>query len=471
MSDSGYRQTVGGFSATMLIAGSMIGSGVFIVAADMVRTGGSGAFLLWAWLLTGLLTIFGALSYGELAGLWPRAGGQYTYLREIYGPQTGFLYGWTFFVIIECGTIAAVAAGFGKYLGTFFPAISDAQWLMGPLNVPALHLPGGIDVGPYALGLTTARLSGILVILLLSLVNLVGVRLGAGIQNLFTVAKIGSLAALIVLGLVLTPSTPAVSTDFVPTSGAPTLPFLVALLVVQTGSLFSADAWNSVTFIAGEVKEPSRTIPRALLVGTAMVCSLYFLAHVVYLKVLGPTAIATATGDRVGSTALNALLGPQGERIMSAAILVSMFGCINGLVFSGARVYQAMAADGVFIPAAKRLNKAGVPATAILLQAVWASLLCLSGTYGQLLDYVMFAALLFYVLTVGGVILMRFRRPDLPRPVRVPGYPVIPVLYLVGALAIMGALLLHRPAFTWPGLALVALGWPLYLLRRKQPQE
>jgi APA family basic amino acid/polyamine antiporter len=468
MSDGGYQRHVGLFSATMLIAGSMIGSGVFIVAADMVKEGGSGSFLVWGWVLTAFLTIAGALSYGELAGLYPKAGGQYTYLKEIYGPLTGFLYGWTFFAVIECGTIAAVAVGFGKYLGTFWPAVSESAWLLGPYHFEPWKVTGDIVVGPYDLGLTTARLSGIVIVLLLSFVNMYGVKLGARIQNLFTVAKIGSLAGLILLGLFLSPST---APDSAPLANAPVgTAWLVALLVVQTGSLFSADAWNAITFIAGEVKEPKRTIPLALFIGTTLVCGLYILANVIYLKVLGPAGIVASPSSRVGSSALQAVLGSGGGRLMSAAVLVSMFGCVNGLVLSGARVYQAMAADGLFMKKAAGLNAAGVPAFALIIQAVWTCLLTMTGSYGQLLDYVIFAALLFYVLTVGGVFVMRLRAPDLERPVRAFGYPVLPALYLVGALAIMAALMVKKPSFTWPGLALVALGFPLYLLTNKRPR-
>jgi basic amino acid/polyamine antiporter, APA family len=468
MSEStGFRRSIGLFSATMLIAGSMIGSGVFIVAADIVRTGHSASFLIWAWVLTAVLTVFGALSYGELAGLYPKAGGQYTYLREIYGPMTGFLYGWTFFAVIECGTIAAVAVGFGKYLGTFWPAVSEASWIWGPFHLDALHITKTISVGPYDFGLTTARLSGIVIVLLLSWVNAYGVKLGAKIQNVFTIAKIGSLAALILLGLLMKPAVAPNPAPFIPMDGATNLSFLVALLVVQTGSLFSADAWNSVTFIAGEVEEPKRTIPLSLLIGTSLVCGLYILANVVYVKVLGPTAIANAPNDRVGSAALQALLGPQGGLIMAGAILVSMFGCVNGLVLAGARVYHTMAQDGLFLKQAGGLNKHGVPAFSLAIQAIWTSVLTMSGSYGQLLDYVIFAALLFYVLTVLGVFILRVKQPHLERPVKVFAYPLLPALYLVGAVAIMAALLIYKPAFTWPGLGIVALGVPLYYIGRR----
>ncbi len=465
MSEAGYQRHVGLFSATMLIAGSMIGSGVFIVASDMMKDGGSGSFLIWGWVLTAFLTVAGALSYGELAGIYPHAGGQYTYLKEIYGPLVGFLYGWTFFAVIECGTIAAVAVGFGKYLGTFWPAVSESRWLLGPFHVAPWLVTKDIVVGPYDLGLTTARLSGIAIVLFLSYVNFHGVKLGARVQNIFTVTKIASLAGLILLGLVLNP---AAAPDPAPLPGAPSgTAWLVALLVVQTGSLFSADAWNAITFIAGEVKEPKRTIPLSLFIGTSLVCGLYILANMIYVKVLGPAGIANAPSARVGASALQAVLGPGGGKLMSGAILVSMFGCVNGLVLSGARVYQTMASDGLFLRKAQGLNAAGVPAFALAIQAVWTCLLTMTGSYGQLLDYVIFAALLFYVLTVGGVFLLRFRQPDLARPVKAFGYPVLPALYLLGALAIMAALMVKKPSFTWPGLALVALGFPLYALTRR----
>jgi len=459
---TGYRRQLGLFSATMLIAGSMIGSGVFIVAADMVRTGHSGFFLLAAWGLTAVLTLFAALSYGELAGLFPQAGGQYTYLRETYGPAMGFLYGWTFFVVIECGTVAAVAVGFSKYLGVFLPAITDKVWLGPKFDVPLVALTRTTELGPYHLGLTPARLSAIAVVLLLTVVNLYGVKLGARIQNLFTVTKIGGLAALILLGLLLKPTGAPSQASFLPLDG-PALPFLTALLVVQTGSMFSADAWNAITFIAGEVKDPEHTIPFSLLIGTTLVCGLYILANVAYLKVLGPAGIANAPDDRVGTAALQALLGSGGGLIMAGSILISMFGCLNGLVLSGARVYQAMAEDGLFFPRVATLNAHGVPGFGLWIQALWTCLLTLTGTFDQLLDFVMLPTIAFYVFTVGGVILLRWRRPELPRPVRVWGYPVVPGLYILGAAAIVGALFIYRPSYSWPGLVLVALGWPVYL--------
>lgn len=454
----------------MLIAGSMLGSGIYLVPADTIRAGGTGGFLLAAWGLTALLTIFAALSYGELAAMYPKAGGQYTYLKEIYGPMTGFLYGWSFFAIIECGTIAAVATSFSRYLGSFIPALQDPRWLLGPWHISGLQA-GGVTIGPYDMGFNGVRLSAVLMILFLSAINMLGVKLGARIQNVFTVIKIAALAALIILGLTMAPAQPVATGNYVPSGESANLGLLAALLVVQTGCLFSAEAWNAITFIAGEVKDPKRTIPLSLLIGSLLVCGLYVLACLAYLKVLGPTGIATAPGDRVGSETLKVLFGAGSGLLMAGAICISGFGCQNGLILSGARVYQAMAADGLFLRQAAKLNKWGVPAFALSIQAVWSCVLALSGTYGQLLDFVMFAALLFYVLTVGGVVIMRIRRPNMERPVKVFGYPYLPILYLLGAFAIMGALLLHRPAFTWPGLILVALGLPVYFFVKKKDGE
>jgi APA family basic amino acid/polyamine antiporter len=453
----------------MLIAGSMVGSGIFIVPAEMIRTGGTGTFLVLAWLLTAVLTLMGAHAYGELAGMFPRAGGQYIYLKECYGPLPAFLYGWSVFCIIECGSIAAVAMAFGKFLGTLAPSVSENRYLVGPFHCPAWAVTSRITVGPYHLGLTPARLCAIAVILTLTLFNSFGSRLGVWIQNTFTVAKLGSLAALILAGLLLAGPAPLAPAPWVPRGSDAAMPFLAALLVVQTGALFSSDSWNSVTFIAGEVKAPSRTIPLALLVAPLMVMGLYLLGNAAYLRVLGPTGIATAAGDRVGSAALHALLGPRGDQIMALAILVSTFGCANGMIMSGSRLYRAMAMDGVFFRQAARLNRFRVPGFALAVQAVWASLLTLTGNYGQLLEFTIFAALLFYALTVSGIFVLRVRRPELERPVKVLAYPFLPALYVLGALAIMAALLVYRPSFTWPGLFLVALGAPVYLLLKRSP--
>lgn len=465
MSD-GYRRQVGPFSATMLIAGSMVGSGVFLVAADIVRTGRSAGFLMAAWALVAILTVTAALSYGELAAAYPKAGGQYTYFREVYGHLPGFLYGWTAFTVIECGSLAAVGVGFGQYLGAFFPWVSDSHWLIGHLHVNALHF-GTIEVGPYDLGLTTARGAGIVLILLFTFVNALGVRMGTRVQNFFTITKLGSLAALVILGIALHPRTAPVAGPFIPSDGSPALPFFTALLVVQTGCLFSAVGWEYITNIAAEVVKPERTIPRALLVGTLMVCGLYLVVNFLFLRILGPTGIATAPDDRVGSAALQTLLGSRGGLMMAGAILISMAGWMNGAVLSTSRVFQAMAKDGLFFAPAARLNAQGVPAASMSIQALWASLLALTGSYGQLLDFSVFAALLFYVAAVGAVFVSRWKNPDLPRPYKVVGYPVLPAFFILAGLAILGTLLRFKPAFTWPGLLIVALGIPVYFLTRR----
>jgi basic amino acid/polyamine antiporter, APA family len=464
---SSYHRHLGSFSATMLIAGSMIGSGIYIVPAEMIRTGGTGTFLLLAWGFTALLTVLGAHSYGELAGMFPKAGGQYVYLRESYGRLVAFLYGWTMFVIIESGCLAAVTMGFGKFLGGFLPAVSEAHYLLGPVEVRAFEVVPGLVVGPYHLGLTPARLAAIAVIACLSFANAFGARLGVLIQNTFTVAKLGSLAALIFVGLLV--AAPAHGgAPVVPTGADAALPFLGALLVVQSGSLFSSDAWSHVTFIAAEIRDPKKSIPLALLVAPLMVLGLYLLCNVVYLRVLGPAGVAGAPGDRVGTAALHALFGHRGDQLMTLAILVSTFGCANGLVLAGSRLYQAMAADGLFFAPAAKLNRHGVPAAAMAFQGLWASLLTLTGNYSQLLEFCMAAAMLFYFLTVLGIFVLRWRSPGLPRPVKIIAYPLPPLLYLAGALAFLGALLVYRPSFTWPGMALVLLGVPVYfaLVRR-----
>jgi basic amino acid/polyamine antiporter, APA family len=382
---------------------------------------------------------------------------------ESYGPFTAFLYGWTSYVIIQCGIIAAVAMAFAKYLGRLVPAVSESHFLLGPLQLPALHVGGHITVGPYAFGLTPARLCAIGLILCLSVVNLYGAKLGAAIQNTFTVAKLGSLAALILVGLLAT-APPVSHAAFVPQGADAAMPFFAALLVVQTGSLFSADCWNYVTYIAAEMREPRKAIPLALFIGPLIVMAMYLLANLAYLRVLGPVGIAGAPSDRVGSQLLGAVLGPRGDLFMTLAILVSTFGCDNGLILAGSRLFQAMAADGLFFRRAVNLNRHGVPGVSIAMQALWASVLTLTGSYSQLLEFCIFAALLFYVLTVAGVFVLRVRKPDLPRPVKAFGYPFLPALYLAGALAVMAALLVYRPSFTWPGLALVALGGPVYLI-------
>jgi APA family basic amino acid/polyamine antiporter len=483
--DTEFKRGLGLYDSTMVVAGSMIGSGIFIVSAGMARQLGSPGWLLVAWVVTGVLTIAAALSYGELAGMMPRAGGQYVYLREAYSPLWGFLYGWTLFMVIQTGTIAAVSVAFARFTGVLFPAIAENRYLIAPI-----HISTG-----YALSLSTAQLLAVILIVLLTWTNTRGLDYGKIIQNTFTTAKTGALVALILLGLVVGWNAGAVSANFgqfwtpqgfepIAEGVAVTSAFgiFVALCVAQTGSLFSADAWNNITFTAGEVKDPRRNIPLSLALGTIIVISLYLLANLAYLVTLPFDAIQQAPSDRVATSTLDAVFPGLGAALMAAAIMVSTFGCNNGLILAGARAYYAMARDGLFFRRAADLNAAKVPAWGLLLQGIWAAALVLPRTYdtatqqygnlyGNLLDYVVSAALLFYVLTIGGVFRLRASRPDVERPYRAFGYPVIPALYIVGALTILGVLLLYRPATTWPGFVIVLLGIPVFLAMRRPPSR
>ena len=459
----------------MLVAGSMIGSGIFIVSAEMSRNVGSTGWLLASWILTGILTLTAALSYGELAAMMPRAGGQYVYLREAFSPLWGFLYGWTLFMVIQTGTIAAVGVAFARYLGVLWPAISESKYILAPI-----HLSTG-----YAVSLSSAQLLAILVILFLTWTNGLGVKYGKNVQNVFTVAKIGSLLGLIALGLFFGWNRAAVSLNFsdmwnTRAGGGPTSAFglLVAMCVAQTGSLFSSDAWNNITFTAGEVENPRRNVPLSLALGTAIVTGLYLFANVAYLVVLPLAKIQTAPLDRVATAMVGAIFPGTGAAIMALAIMVSTFGCINGMVLAGARAFYAMAHDGLFFHRASLLNKAQVPGWALTLQALWTALLVLPRTYNpqtgafgnlysNLLDYVISAALIFYILTIAGVFVLRARRPKAERPYRAVGYPFVPALYIAGASVILVLLFLYRPATTLPGLAIVLTGVPVYLLFKR----
>ncbi len=479
--DTEFKRGLGLFDATMVVVGSMIGSGIFIVSADMGRLVGSPGWLLVAWAVTGVLTVTAALSYGELAALMPRAGGQYVYLREAFSPLWGFLYGWTLFLVIQTGTVAAVGVAFAKFAGVLWPAISESKYLIEPVQV----VPG------YAVSLSTAQLLAVVMIALLTATNVCGLDYGKFVQNLFTVTKTGALIALIVLGLALGWNSGAVSANFgdfwsprgkiVPVQGDLTAlsawGLFVALCVSQTGSLFSSDAWNNITFTAGEVRNPRRNLALALGLGTGLVIALYLLANVAYLVTLPLPAIQAAEGDRVGTATLKYIFPAAGATLMALAIMVSTFGCANGLILAGARAYYAMARDGLFFRAAGRLNAARVPAGGLALQGVWAALLVLPRTYnretdtygnlyGDLLDYIISAALLFYILTIAGIFRLRATRPDAPRPYRAVGYPVVPALYILGAATLVGVLVLYRPMTTWPGLVLVLLGLPVYFLWR-----
>jgi APA family basic amino acid/polyamine antiporter len=478
--DTEFTRGLSLFDATMVVVGSMIGSGIFIVPADMARQLGSPGWLLAAWLVTGVLTVTAALSYGELAAMMPRAGGQYVYLREAFSPLWGFLYGWTLFLVIQTGTIAAVAVAFARFTGVLVPAIAEDHYLVRPI-----HLSAG-----YAVSLSTAQLVGILVIALLTWTNTRGLQYGKVIQNVFTTAKTGAVVALIGIGLVLGWNAAAVDANFgefwTPRGQVDVVPGLsamtafglfVALAVSQTGSLFSSDAWHNITFTAGEVKEPRRNLPLSLALGTLSVTALYLLANLAYLVTLPLDRIQHAPSDRVATAALEAIFPGAGVTLMAAAIMISTFGCNNGLILAGARAYYAMARDGLFFRRVGRLNRARVPSAGLVLQGAWASLLVLPRTYdpatgvygnlyGNLLDYVISAALIFYVLTIAGVFRLRRLRPDAERPYRAFGYPAVPGLYIVGATLILLVLFAYRPATTWPGLLIVMLGLPVYLAWR-----
>ena len=471
--------------ATMLVAGSMIGSGIFIVSADIARTVQTPALLLLAWVLTGVITLLGALAYGELAAMYPRAGGQYVFLREAMGPAMGFLYGWTLFVVIQTGTIAAVAVAFGRFLGVLWPAITPDRFAWFPQADVCVAWLGCRDpaTGAIQLGLTPQRLVGLLSVWLLTAVNLRGVREGKAVQTTLTVVKTGALALLIVLGLTIgrNPTALAANFDAARFAAAPDFaaPFAVVFGSALVGSLFSSDAWNNVTFAAAEVQHPRRNLPLALVLGTGLVTLLYVLANVSYLTVLplagsadGGSVLARgimhATQDRVGTAVAEVIFGPAAVTLMAAAILVSTFGCNNGLILAGARVYWAMARDRLFFRRAGTLNGNGVPAFALVAQAGWTTLLCLTGTYGQLLDYVIFAALLFYALTTIGLFILRARRPDAERPYRAAGYPVLPALYVLlsGGVAVLLLLADKTRTQAVSGLVLVLLGLPVYLAWR-----
>lgn len=456
---SKFVRGLGLFDSTMIVAGSMIGSGIFIVSADIARQVGAPGWLLMVWVLTGVLTVIAALSYGELAAMFPDAGGQYIYLREAHGPLAGFLYGWTLFLVIQTGTIAAVAVAFAKFLGVLTPVVSATNTLF--------------SIGP--IDFSTQRLVGIAIIALLTATNTLGVKTGKIVQNIFTAAKIGALALLILIVLFIGRNEKAAAhaADFwTPLVSGSTLSFLALMIAVGTsmvGSLFSADAWNNIGFAAAEVKEPHRTVPRAMAYGTILVITLYVLANVSYISVLPLEAIQQAPEDRVATAAAQTIFGNNAATIMAIAIMISTFGCVNGLILAGARVYYAMAQNGLFFKKTGELNERGVPANGLILQGVWAVVLTLSGKYGDLLDYVIFAALLFYALTVAGIFVLRRKRPAVARPYKAWGYPVVPALYIVFATLIMIDLLIYKPAYTWPGLGLVLTGLPVYFFWRRKP--
>jgi APA family basic amino acid/polyamine antiporter len=487
-----FVKAIGLFDGTMIVVGSMIGSGIFIVAADISRQTGSAGGLLLTWVLTGCLTIAAALSYGELAAMFPHAGGQYIYLREAFSPLWGFLYGWTLFLVIQTGTIAAVAIGFARYFGVLFPAISPKTWVVPPINLGSR----------YAISLSVQQLVAILMIMFLTYLNTRGVRLGKWIQNIFTSAKMLSLLGLIFLCVFIARNHAAIADNFtnlwvirdaqpiepganflrglVPTVTAASGWFglLLALAVAQVGSLFSADAWNNIGFTAGEVKNPKRDVALSMALGTIIVITLYVLANVAYLCALPLAQIQNAPDGRVATAALSAIFGAKGAALMAGAIIISTFGCNNGLILAGSRVAYAMAKDGLFFRATGTLNEKGVPGRALAYQGVWISILILLRTrtpdggygnlYNDLLDYVVFAVLLFYVLTIVGIFVLRHRRPEAERPYKAFGYPIIPLLYIVAATGIMVVLLLYRTQTAGVGMGIVLIGLPVYWLWSRQ---
>lgn len=463
---SSFKPTLGLLDATMLVAGSMIGSGIFIVSADITRNVGSAGWLLAVWLITGFMTLTAALSYGELSAMFPRAGGQYVYLKEAYNPLVGFLYGWSFFTVIQTATIAAVGVAFAKFTAYLLPQLSE--------DLVALDL-GWLKISP-------AQLLAIVVIVLLTFINTRGVRSGKIIQTTFTLTKLLSLFGLIAFGLwafkpeVWTANW-ATGWEMRPLSGEGSLPpylplaALGALAAAMVGSIFSSDAWNNITFIAGEVRHPRRNIGLSLLLGTAIVTLIYVVTNIVYVAVLPLEEIATADKDRVAVAASHVIFGNAGTIIIALMIMVSTFGCNNGLILAGARVYYSMAKDGLFFRRVGGLNKNAVPEFALWIQCAVACAWCLSGRYGQLLDMISFVVVGFYMLTILGIFILRRQRPDAERPYKALGYPVLPLIYILMALAFCTLLIIYKPQFTWPGLIITLLGIPVYYLTRARFQK
>ncbi len=466
------QRTLNLLDGALLVIGSMIGSGIFIVSTDIAQAVGSAGWLVVVWLLSGFITLTAALSYGELSGMFPQAGGQYVYLREAFGKLYGFLYGWSFFAVIQTGTIAAVGVAFGKFAGYLDPRLGDDNILMGTAS--GFHI-------------SAAQIVGIVTVVLLTYINTFGVKSGKWIQFFFTIAKIGAMAALIVFGFVLFSgartwhanwedgwwakeiTTSAAAITHQSLSGGT---LVIAICTAMVGALFSSDAWNSVTFIAGEMKRPERNIGLSLFIGTLVVTLIYVCMNLMYLNVMTVSEIAQAPAKRVATAAALKIFGDSGATIIALLIMVSTFGCNNGLILSGARVYYTMANDGLFLPAAGTLNDKGVPARALWMQCIWASVLCLSGQYGNLLDFIIFTVLLFYILTIGGIFKLRRTRPDHPRPYKAFGYPVIPALYIAMAAFVCVILLKYKPTYTWPGLIIVIMGLPIYyLLQRRAARQ
>jgi APA family basic amino acid/polyamine antiporter len=464
MSETKFKPALGLWDATMIVAGSMIGSGIFIVSADIMRNVGSPGMLLLVWGITGFMTITAAVSYGELSGMYPKAGGQYVYLKEAFNPLMGFLYGWSFFAVIQTATIAAVGVAFSRFTAYLIPQVGE--------NIILLE--------PFGLTISAAQLLAIGMIVLLTYTNTRGIQGGKIIQNTFTTAKLAALFGLIVLGFLFAKESfwtqnwqsgftavqdlgvdgaGKIATGWKEIGG---IALLGAIAASMTGSLFSSDAWNNVTFIAGEIKNPKRNIGLSLFLGTLMVTILYITANMMYLNVLPMDGIAFPQADRLAISAANQIFGDGGKFIIAVLIMVSTFGCNNGLILAGARVYYTMALDGLFFKKAGTLNKNSVPQWALWSQAIVASLLCLSGEYGNLLDMISFVVVIFYVLTIVGIFILRKKRPDMERPYKAFGYPVLPAIYILMGLAFCILLIIYKPQYTWPGLIITLIGIPIY---------
>lgn len=462
-----FKPSLGLLDATMVVAGSMIGSGIFIVSADIVRNVGSAGWLVLVWAITGFMTIIAAMSYGELSGMFPKAGGQYVYLKEAYNPLVGFLYGWSFFSVIQTGTIAAVAVAFAKFSGYFIPAFRQTDE-----NII-------FTLGNFKIYI--AQLLGIAIIVLLTYINTRGIKEGKAIQTTFTISKLLALFGLTVFGFLLAKesfwdanwqtglhsmtvvdkSKGLAGLEWTEIGGVALLGMIAASMV---GSVFSSDAWNNVTFIAGEIQNPKRNIGLSLFLGTLIVSLIYLSTNLMYLHVLPLNSIAFPEEDRLAVAAANVIFGNAGRAIIAALIMVSTFGCINGLVLAGARVYYTMANDGLFLKKAATLNKNAVPQWALWAQCVVACLLCLSGKYGDLLDMVSFIVVIFYVLTIAGIFILRVKRPEIERPYKAFGYPFLPFIYILMGLTFCGLLIWFKPEYTWPGLIITLLGIPLYFV-------
>lgn len=459
--DKEFKPRLGLLDATMIVAGSMIGSGIFIVSSEIARSVGGAGYLIGIWILAGIITIIAALSYGELSAMFPKAGGQYVYLREAYNPLIGFLYGWAFFAVIQTGTIAAVGVAFAKFTAYILPSVGEDNMLL--------------DLGFFHL--SAAQVVSIFTIVLLTWINSRGVKNGAIIQTVLTITKLASLFALIAFGFLWgakaevwdanwqnawTMSSLTLTDGQVTTSVLSGLAFFGAIAVATKGSLFSSDAWNNITFIAGEVKNPQRNIGLSLFLGTVIVTIIYVMTNVMYLAVVPLQGIAFAKSDRIGVVAAELIFGPAGSSIIAVMVMVSTFGCNNGLILSGARVYYTMAKDNLFFQKAGTLNKFGVPSYSLWLQCLWASMLCLTGKYNDLLALVIFGVLVFYVLTIAGIYILRKKRPDAPRPYKAFGYPFLPAVYIAIASSLAILLLIFETEYTLPGLGIILLGIPIY---------